>query len=268
LEELADGAVGAMPESMKERRIEALRRRLEGLERGGRATAGALPFGVAGIDRALPGGGLARGALHELRGAGGDAEDGAVAASFLAGILARLDPPRPVLWCAAQADLYAPGVALCGLDPARLVLAEARCDRDILWAMEEGLRSPALGAVVGELGALPLAASRRLQLAAAASGVTAFALRRWRTGDAAARQRDLPIAAVTRWQVAALPGLDAGEPGVGRPRWRVELWRCRGGVPAEWLVGACDATGHVSLAAELADRPLAPPARPLRVASG
>jgi protein ImuA len=258
-----------MPESMKERRIEALRRRLEGLERSGRAAVGALPFGVAGIDRALPGGGLARGALHELRGAGGDAEDGAVAAAFLVGILARLDPPRPVLWCAAEADLYAPGVALCGLDPARLVLAEARSDRDILWAMEEGLRSPALGAVVGELGALPSAASRRLQLAAAASGVTAFALRRWRTGEAAARQRDLPIAAATRWQVAALPGdVAAGEPGVGRPRWRVELWRCRGGMPAEWLVEACDAAGHVSLAVELADRPLAPPSRPRRAARG
>ena len=128
--------------------------------------------------------------------------------------------------------------------------------------MEEGLRSTALAAVIGEVEALPLAASRRLQLAAEASGITAFALRRWRDGERAARQRIAPNAAVTRWRVAALPGALIGDvPGVGRPRWRLELWRSRGGVPASWMVEACDATGHVTLAAELADRPAPPSVR-------
>src|SRR5258708_16574054 len=51
---------------------------------------GVLPFGVAAIDQALPGGGLALGAVHEILGAGGDEEDGAAASGFAAGILARL----------------------------------------------------------------------------------------------------------------------------------------------------------------------------------
>lgn len=235
--------------------LAALRRRLEALERAGRTQRAVLPFGVPAIDAALPGGGLGLGALHEVAGEGPDAEDGAVAAAFLAGILARLSPPRPVLWCLPAADLYGPGLVACGLSPERLILAAPRGDAELLWAMEEGLRTAALAAVIGEVEALPLAASRRLQLAAEASGVTAFALRRWRNG-VAERERTAPNSAVTRWRVAALPGdLSAGEPGIGRPLWRVELWRCRGGGSASWEMEACDATGHVALAAALADRP-------------
>ena len=128
---------------------------------------GVLPFGVAAIDRALPGGGLARGALHEILGAGGDEEDGALPAAFAARILGRLT--GVVLWCLPRPDLYGPGLAAHGLDPERVVLVRASRDAEILWAMEEGLRTPGIIAVVGEIGVLPAVASRRLQLAAAAA---------------------------------------------------------------------------------------------------
>ena len=233
---------------------------------------GVLPFGVAAIDWTLPGGGLARGAVHELLGMGGDEEDGALAAAFAAGILARLGPhpfPPPregegtgggiVLWCLPRPDLYGPGLAALGLDPARLVLVRAWRDGEILWAIEEGLRATGVAAVVGEVGAFPAVASRRLQLAAERSGVTAFVLRRWRDGARAARERDLPNASATRWRIAAQPSVPArAEPGIGHPRWRVELLRCRGGEPACWEVEVTDATGSLSLAATLADRPNAP----------
>jgi hypothetical protein len=64
-----------------------LRERIRRLERPAEAIHGVLPFGIAAIDRSLPGGGLARGALHEILGAGGDEEDGALAAAFIAHIL-------------------------------------------------------------------------------------------------------------------------------------------------------------------------------------
>ena len=115
-------------------RFPELRERIRRIERPTAAAHGVLPFGVAAIDRALPGGGLARGALHEILGAGGDEEDGALAAAFAAAILGRLGPhpfPPPlaeegmgggfVLWCLARPDLYGPGLAAHGLDPYSLV---------------------------------------------------------------------------------------------------------------------------------------------------
>ncbi|MGH7126018.1 MAG: ImuA family protein [Stellaceae bacterium] len=246
--------------------LTALKERVERLARGSVGDHRVLPFGVSAIDAALPGGGLVCGALHEIGGLGGDEEDGAVAAAFLAGILARLAPPAPVLWCHVADDLYGPGLVAHGLAPQRLISVRARDDRMVLEAMEDGLKVPALAAVVGEAGALPLTASRRLQLAAANSGVTAFVLRRWWTGTQAEAERAAPVAATTRWRVSARPSRPIdGEPGIGRLLWSVELTRCRGGVPAHWILEACDATGHVALAAELADRAPAPAERqPLR----
>ena len=236
-------------------RLPELRERIRRIERPTAAVHGVLPFGIAAIDQLLPGGGLARGALHEIYGVGGDEEDGALAAAFVAGILGRLTTQKSsagggtVLWCLSRPDLYGPGLAAHGLDPARLVLVRAPRDTEILWALEEGLRAPGIAAVVGEVGTL----------AAERSGITAFLLRRWRDGGQAARERNLPNAAVTRWRIAELPSLPTlGEPGVGHPRWRIELLRCRGGEPVCWEVEEADATGHVSLASALADRP-APP---------
>jgi protein ImuA len=252
-------------------RLVDLQDRIRRIERGGAARHGVLPFGAAALDAALPGGGLALGALHEILGAGADEEDGAAAAGFAAGIAGRSGASADclhkqglaggglVLWCLKRGDLYGPGLAAHGLDPVRIVRVIAARDDDLLWALEEGLRAPGLAAVVGEIGRLPMVAGRRLQLAAERSGIPALLLRRWHTGGEAAAERARPSAAVTRWRIAPLPALpQAGEPGIGRPRWRVELLRCRGAEPAQWITEVADESGLVRLPAELADRPAAP----------
>jgi protein ImuA len=235
--------------------LTSLRETIRALENGGVAPR-VLPFGTAAVDAALPGGGLALGALHEVMGAVADEEDGAVAAAFAAGILARLADATggSILWCAASDDLYVPGLAAYGLAPDRLILARCRSDEEILWAMEEGLRSASLAAVLGEIAVLPPTAGRRLQLAAEASGVTALVLRRWRNAAVAAQQRSAPSVAVTRWRIAAAASRATGEPGIGAPLWQVDLLRCRGGSAASWLMEEGNATGHVAVSAELADR--------------
>src|SRR5580692_1794006 len=70
-----------------------LQERIRRIERPNAMRHGVLPFGVAAIDRALPEGGLALGAVHEILGAGPDEEDGAAAAGFAAAIAGRLRDP-------------------------------------------------------------------------------------------------------------------------------------------------------------------------------
>src|SRR5215472_1722476 len=108
--------------------LTALKERVGKLARESIGDHGVLPFGVSAIDAALPGGGLVRGALHEVSGLGGDEEDGAVAAAFLTGILARLAPSQPVLWCLAADDLYGPGLVARGLVSQRILVVRARDD--------------------------------------------------------------------------------------------------------------------------------------------
>lgn len=257
------GAPVPPPDPPLPTRLRDLRAQIARIERTHNRTAAApvLPFGHAAIDAALPGGGLALGALHEAASAGPDTEHAAAATLFIAGILARLE--GPVLWVVQQPDLFAPGLAGAGLHPDRILFAEA--GKAVLPAMEEGLRHAGLAAVVAELdGRLGLAASRRLQLAAEQSGVMAVLIRRSRGFDDPVLKQ--PSAAATRWRVAALPSPPVlphapDTPGLGPARWRLDLTRCRGGEAASWMVEACDATGRLGLVPDAADRPDQAPVR-------
>ncbi len=214
------------------------------LNRSAPAASG-LPclLGLPALDAAL-GGGLPTGCLQEVI-AG---NDGAAAGfcAFLLGRLASLEgAPRSVLWgWIGEGDLYPPGLAAFGLDPARVILLGAPGPADLLWAMEEGLRCPALAGVVMEVDRLDPVPSRRLQLAAAAGGVTGFLLTRGR------RPRAAISAAALRWRVEALPD----------ERWRVVLERRRAGRPGAWILEKEDETGRLFVAAELADGSVEPPA--------
>jgi protein ImuA len=224
-----------------------LRQRVQRLEQGATRRWSVLPFGIEAVDQHLPEGGLALGALHEVTGGGKDAIDGAAAALFAAGIAARTR--GQVLWCVARQDLFAPPIAQAGLLPDRVVYAEAGDERSVLACFEEALRHCGLGAVVAEVAGLSMTASRRLQLAAEGSGVIGIAIRRWRR-PAETAAFGQPTAAVTRWRVSALPSTPLPVPGIGRPRWRLELIRCRGGESAEFEVEACDTTGRLALSAD------------------
>src|SRR5580700_1710479 len=208
---------------------------------------------IKAIDRHLPEGGLALGALHEVAGGGNGAIDGAASALFTAGIAARTR--GRVLWCVARQDLFAPAIAQAGLLPDRVIYVEAGDEKSLLACFEEGLRHGALGAVVAEVARLSMTASRRLQLAAEGSGAIGIAVRRWRRQSDAA-DFGQPTASVTRWRVSALPSTPLPVPGVGRARWQLELIRCRAGESADFEVEACDAQGRLALPSDLVDRPV------------
>src|SRR6202162_3785916 len=117
--------------------VEELRERIQRLEGGSARRRTVLPFGIKEIDRHLPGGGLALGALHEVAGGGNGAIDGAAAALFAAGIAARTR--GKVLWCIARPDLFAPALAQAGLKSDRVIYLEAGDDQSVLACFEEGL---------------------------------------------------------------------------------------------------------------------------------
>ena len=251
-------------------RLAALKISIARIGRPAKTTAAALPFGLPVVDGHLPDSGLVLGALHEVAGGGPAVENGAAAVLLIGGILARL--PGQVLWVLEQPDLFAPALDAVGLPADRVVYAEAGKAATVLLTMEEGLRHAGLAGVVGELsGRLTVTASRRLQLAAEQSGVTCIVLRRSRRFDDTLLSE--PTAAVTRWRVTALPSprllAHAPEtPGLTRPRWRLDLVRCRGAEPAFWIVEASDATGHLGVPANLGDRSVTAPAERRHAAAG
>jgi len=244
----------------RDARLAALREEVRAIERSGPAAAAAarscLAFGIAEVDARLAGGGLASG-LHEAAPATAAPSDEAAATLFLAAAAARFAMARgeggQVLWALSRRDLFAPGLALAGLTPDRLIYAECRNDEEVLAVIEEGMRHGSLAAVVGEVGRMAMAAGRRLQLAAEEGGTAALLLRRWK--KAGADPLDLPSAALTRWRIACAPAAPLPHDGIGRARWRVALVRQRGGPPHDWLLEAPDAEARLALPARSGDRP-------------
>lgn len=231
--------------------LAALRRSVRALEGGARA--GALSLGP-GLAQALPQGGLALGALHEV--APQAHFDGPAALGFILGAAARALCARPgeLIWIRARAPEfgapYGPGLAGLGLEAARLLFVRPRRAQEALWAAEEAARTAGLAAVVAELGeeAADLVAARRLQLAAESAGGLVLLLRPRGASPAAPARTRLEIAArVSRpaaWSAGKAPGA---------PTFRARIARVRGGrlgtLDLEWR----DAAHGFDLAAPLAD---------------
>jgi protein ImuA len=121
------------------------------------------------------------------------------------------------------------GLALLGIDPARLVIVDAPDELGVLRAGLEAARCPQVATVLleaeGRFAAYDLTASRRLALAAERNRNRVIVLRL----DAEPRAS----AAQTRWALASAPSLplEAGAP--GWPALDAELLRWRGGAAGE-----------------------------------
>ena len=239
--------------------IEELRKTLRAIEGGGERQHPTLPFGVDAVDGRLADAGLRLDALHEVAGEGAGWGDDAAAVLFMAGIAART--LGPILWVVRARDLFAPGLYQAGLEPKRVLYAEARDDAELLALMEDALRHGGLGAVIGEAKRVSMASSRRLQLAAEGGGTPALLLKRAGQGS---DPLGIPSAAVTRWRVASAPSAPVPWDGLGRACWTLACVRQRGGDPFELQVEAPDETGRLALPAGLVDRPAAAGRAPLR----
>ena len=197
---------------------------------------------AVGLNRLLPDVMSLRGGLIEwlsdMKGAGG---------TSLA-VLASQSAIENELWVFVdgQQQLHAAGFASLSLDLRRMVLVKPERPTDVLWAVEQALRTRGVGAVMCEVDRLSSAAFRRLQLAAETGGSLGILLR-------PERVRHQPSWA--EYRLLVRPLATAGPPSASHPRRRllVEVLRGRKGFTTESvIVELDDADGRVCLVAELA----------------
>ena len=247
--------------------LPALRAQIAALQAGTRTPPPVLPFGDPRIDGCFPAGGLQRGGWHEVGGAGLEDETGAAPAAFSALLLRPLAASGAVVWVMRRDDLHAPGLAGLGFPVGRLIQVKARDEAEVLAVLEDALATVGVVAAIGEAEAPDLKAGRRLQLACERRGATGVLLRRRPYGGPAGKMREVSgSAAQTRWRIAAAPSQPPPDaPGLGSPRWRVELERCRGGRPGGWILEqteAGDGPYPFRLVSQLADHDVATEAAP------
>jgi protein ImuA len=186
-------------------------------------------FGLGPIEAAFPNGIFPVGAVHEFLTTG--PEHAAATSGFMGGILARLMRHNGVcLWISKARTVFPPALKVFGVPPDRVIFIDLQREKDLLWATEEALKCDGLAAVIAELPGINFTQSRRLQLAVESSKVTGFILRT----DA---KKLSTTACLSRWQITHLPSQpEGGLPGVGFPRWQVELLKVRNGNPGCWKV--------------------------------
>ena len=238
-------------------RLAGLKARIAALEAGTRTLGAVLPFGDERVDACLPGGGLGLGRWHEFTGEGTEVETAASTAAFVAALARPLSAKGQIVWVVRRDDLFAPGLAGLGLPPERVIGVCARNEAETLTVLEDALGTVGVAAAVGEVENVDLTAGRRLQLACERQGSTGLIIRRRPYGGAAGRETG--SAAASRWKISPAPSEPLpGEPGLGAPRWRVELERSRGGRAGGWMMEheASHGAYPFRVVSDLADRGL------------
>lgn len=180
--------------------VAALRDKLGEIRQDARSV---VSTGALALDRLLPDSGLRRGALAEYLGHGASLAFAAARAACHDGPLIVVDRER---------QLYPPA---WGIDLSQTVLLRPGNQADELWALDQSLRCPGVGAVVVQCAQLDSRDFRRLQLAAECGGTVGLLVR-------PVQHRGQPSWADVQWLVEPQPSPD-------RFRLRVELTRCRGG---------------------------------------
>lgn len=260
-----------------------------------------LPTGWAAADAVLGSAGLARGAVHEWLGVEtrtpGEAStpearpprrrDWIPPISVLIHLARRALAEDPVeerwlIWIGRRIQPYPRALADSiggggdgggggeseeGASPlARSLFVDPPTAADRVWAADLALRCGAASCVVLDASGLPMAESRRLQLAAASGDALALLARpAWEAGRLSAAR--------TRWLVRT-----ASEGGRCVPSWSIELLRLKG-VRSPMDAHSCTmtthdafrftachdgASAHGDLAADAHDRPAAPTRSPVR----
>lgn len=218
-------------------------------------SSGGSTTGLPALDRLLPAGALALGAVHEVlwdearhhprplfvaalfaRAASGEGSGfgvrgseqsqrregarsettGGKPGSAIGPLRTRHSGLGTLIWADPRGDLYPPALASAGIPLDRLLLLRA-APADLVWALARCLGCRGVGATVAEVGRLTRVQARRLRLAAERGGGAGVLVRP--LGPASAEH-----AAVTRWLVEPAPGSRTVQ------RWKIQLIHGHGGL--------------------------------------
>lgn len=240
-------------------------RALENGSRGGVASA-CLPTGADGFDVSL-GGGLALGAVSQIRPAAHWDEPASLAFALACAARAMAVRPGWLVWIGDGAAArewglpHGPGLQALGIALSRLLVVDAPDARAARCAVEDAARTPGLAcvlAVTGPKTGFDLVAARRVQLAAEEGGALVLLASAARSPVFAPARARLSVAArpsrVPDWAAEGVPGLSL--PPLGPPAFRVRVERALGGAADQIFDLEYDhATHRLHQPAPLAHRP-------------
>ncbi len=181
------------------------------------------------IENAFPNQSFPTGAVHEFLSP--LPEYAAATNGFITALLSILTSPSGMcLWISNGCNIFPPALKLFAINPDRVIFINTAKHKQALWTIEEGLKCPALAAVIGEVRELSFTESRRLQLAVKESKVTGLIHRH-------NYRNENTVACVSRWKIKPIHSVSVdGLPGLGFPRWNVQLQKVRNGRPGNWNI--------------------------------
>lgn len=191
------------------------------------ATDDTIQIRLGPIDSAFPNGCFPLSAVHEF--INEEIECTAATSGFIGHVVSSLMiNGGACVWITSSGTVFPPALKSFGVEPDKIIFIKVQRMKDLLWVMEEALKCEGLAAVVGEIKEISFTESRRLQLAVEKSKSTGFIIRN--------HPRNIYLnACVSRWKISPLPsGTENNLPGVGFPRWHIELLKIRNGRPGAW----------------------------------
>jgi protein ImuA len=210
------------PLGTPELQIQELAKQIRALEVAGRShlQGRVISSGCAAIDRGLPGGGYAAGSLVEWI---GDRSGSGATSLALNTARQAIAGGKYLLVIDRERTFYPPAALALGIPLEQLIVVHPASTEDFHWAIDQGLRCSAMGAVMASLEELDDRVARRLQLAAEQGGGLGLFLRKRRSP----RQVTSPSWAEIQWQVIPSPSPTTST--TPHRRFELHLLRCRGG---------------------------------------
>src|SRR5690606_22101159 len=104
-----------------------------------------VSLGLGPIEASFSGNSFPEGVVHELisRDKGGAASTNGFIAALLGKLMQKNDY---CLWISNQRTLFPPGLKGFGVDPDRFIFIEIKREKEVLWAVEQGLKCGGLAA--------------------------------------------------------------------------------------------------------------------------